>query len=386
MAGKKEKNEGDDESCGPRIIKVSEKSDGTLEGMISDDQLIILLDKFMASNEAERWCEHRLIAHKQWKKWIDPSKLKTISDDDLKNNFLEYFNQGAGRHSFNPIYRARIVKDITRFRRSMEYLLNESVSMNDRLNQILDADGNHHIEGMGKGLATSILMDLNLEKYITWNNITSLGLEILGLSPEFERGSDWGSKYGKILEIAKHIRSLKPELGYLEIDHFLYFVTTDEGKDIVEAIKNNDLPNQEFDDKESMEFVMEKYLEEFIEANFDKIDFGAKLELYQDEEHRGRQYPTQIGRIDLLAVDKEKKEFLVMELKKGRSSDEVIGQILRYMGWVKEELAVEDFNDYNVSGVIILKKKDDKLEYALKVVSNVKVFLYTVSFELKLIT
>ena len=133
-----------------------------------------------------------------------------------------------------------------------------------------------------------------------------------------------------------------------------------------------------------MEFVMEKYLEEFIEANFDKIDFGAKLELYQDEEHRGRQYPTQIGKIDLLAIDKERKEFLVMELKKGRSSDEVIGQILRYMGWVKEELAVEDFKDYDVSVVIILKKKDDKLEYALKMVSDkIKVFLYTVSFELK---
>jgi len=29
-----------------------------------------------------------------------------------------------------------------------------------------------------------------------------------------------------------------------------------------------------------MEFVMEKYLEEFIEENFDKIDFEAKLEMY----------------------------------------------------------------------------------------------------------
>ena len=378
MAGKN----GYDDSEGSRVIKVSEELDSTLEGTVSDDQLIILLDKFIASDEAGKWREQRLIAHKQWKNWIDPSKIKTLSDEDLINNFLDYFNNGAGRHSFNPIYRARIVKDITRFRESIVYLLNESISIYERLNQVLDANGIHHIEGMGKGLATSILMDLNLEKYITWNNVTSLGLEILGLSPEFGRGSDWGSKYGKILEIAKHIRSLKPELGYLEIDHFLYFVTTDEGRRIVEKIINEE-PNQEFDDKESMEFVMEKYLEEFIEANFDKIDFGAKLELYQDEEHRGRQYPTQIGKIDLLAIDKERKEFLVMELKKGRSSDEVIGQILRYMGWVKEELAVEDFKDYDVSGVIILKKKDDKLEYALKMVSDVKVFLYTVSFELK---
>ncbi len=135
-----------------------------------------------------------------------------------------------------------------------------------------------------------------------------------------------------------------------------------------------------------MEFVLEKYLEEFIATNFDRIDFGANLELYQDDENSGRQYPThQVGNIDLLAIDKKKKEFLVIELKKGRSSDEVIGQILRYMGWVKEELAIEDYEGYSVSGIIILKNKDDKVDYALKMVSGVKIFLYTVTFKLKLL-
>ena len=84
-------------------------------------------------------------------------------------------------------------------------------------------------------------------------------------------------------------------------------------------------------ERESMEFVMERYLEEFIEENFYKINFGAKLELYQDEENNGRQYSTLVGNIDLLAMDRNKKKFVIIELKKGKSNDVVVGQILRYL-------------------------------------------------------
>ena len=124
---------------------------------------------------------------------------------------------------------------------------------------------------------------------------------------------------------------------------------------------------------------MEKYLEEFIEANFNKIDFGAKLELYQDEESSGRQYPTTVGNIDLLAIDKTNKEFVVMELKKGKGSDMVIGQILRYMGWVKENLVQ---HGESVRGIVIASERDERIQYALEMIPNVSLFLYRVSFEL----
>ena len=53
------------------------------------------------------------------------------------------------------------------------------------------------------------------------------------------------------------------------------------------------------------------------------------------------------------------------------------------MGWVKENLAVNDYDQYNVRGIIISKEKDDRLEYALKMLQDVNVFLYSVSFELR---
>jgi restriction system protein len=74
--------------------------------------------------------------------------------------------------------------------------------------------------------------------------------------------------------------------------------------------------------------VLEKHIEEFVKDNLKILD----LELYNDEEgdRTGQQYDTFIiGRMDLLCLD-EKKDFVVIELKKGRESDKVVGQILRY--------------------------------------------------------
>jgi hypothetical protein len=364
---------------------------------LTDEQIKSLLDKFVVSEEARTWREQRREDHKRWKEWIDPNKLDTLSDDELKNKFLEYFNGGAGRHPFNAINRASIIKDIKKFREVMKFQFDESVSVEERLNKILGKDGTYHIGGIGKGLATSILMDLDPQKYATWNNKTNLGLEALGSSPQFAWGDNWGTRYEKVMDVIRHIRELMPELNFLEVDHFLHIVSaTEDGINAVNILKGEGVNGPEtspeiietisqiLQERKDMEFVLEKYLEEFIEGNFDKIDFGPKLELYEDEDNRGRQYPTHVvGNIDLLAIDRDNEKFVVVELKKGRSSDQVVGQILRYMGWVKENLTVDDYKKYGVRGIIISKEKDDNLEYALKIVPNLNVYLYSVSFTLK---
>src|SRR5690606_5213775 len=206
----------------------------------------------------------------------------------------------------------------------------------------------------------------------------------------------WGTRYEKVMEVIRHIRELEPELNFLEVDHFLHIVSaTEVGINAVNILKGEEVNGPEtspeiietisqiLQERKDMEFPLEKYLEEFIEGNFDKIDFGAKLVLYQDEETSGRQYRTSIGYIDLLAIDRDNEKFVVVELKKGRSSDQVVGQILRYMGWVKENLTVDEYRKYSVRGIIISREKDDNLEYALRMVPNLNVYSYSVSFTLK---
>lgn len=127
-------------------------------------------------------------------------------------------------------------------------------------------------------------------------------------------------------------------------------------------------------------FALEKHLEDFLVANWKNTSLGALYDIVEDEDEMvGQQYPSDTGPIDLLAISKDKKEYLVIELKKGRASDAVVGQIQRYMGFVQEDL-LED--GQTVRGIIIALEDDLKLRRALAVTNNIEFYKYEVSFNL----
>ncbi|HOT75932.1 MAG TPA: endonuclease NucS [Candidatus Wallbacteria bacterium] len=127
-------------------------------------------------------------------------------------------------------------------------------------------------------------------------------------------------------------------------------------------------------------FALEKHLEDFLVANWKQTELGKNYDIYEEDgELVGQQYPSDTGPIDILAVSKDKKELLVVELKKGKASDVVIGQVQRYMGYVKEELAEDN---QVVKGVIIAAEDDKRIRRALVVASNIEFFKYQVSFKL----
>ncbi len=128
------------------------------------------------------------------------------------------------------------------------------------------------------------------------------------------------------------------------------------------------------------EFALEKHLEDFLVQNWKQTELGKKYDIYQEDgEPVGQQYPSDTGPIDILAISKDKKELLVVELKKGRVSDNVVGQLQRYMGYVKEELAEKS---QTVKGVIIALEDDARIRRALAVTNNIEFYTYQVSFKL----
>lgn len=129
---------------------------------------------------------------------------------------------------------------------------------------------------------------------------------------------------------------------------------------------------------EALEFPLEEYLENFIVKNWNNIDFDESLTLYIDDEGTpAQQYPTSEGFIDLLAKDAD-GNFVVIELKKGRSNQQVVGQILSYVGWVKNNLVVED---QKVRGIIIAADGNQALLDAVSTVSDfISVKYYRVKF------
>ena len=133
--------------------------------------------------------------------------------------------------------------------------------------------------------------------------------------------------------------------------------------------------------EDATQFAMEKYLEEFLIHNWAQTDLGKEFEIYEEDgEQVGRQYLTDTGPMDILAISKDKKKLLVVELKKGRASDSVVGQVQRYMGYVQEELA--EF-DQEVHGTIIALEDDLKIRRALKVARNIDFYRYVINFRLE---
>lgn len=127
-------------------------------------------------------------------------------------------------------------------------------------------------------------------------------------------------------------------------------------------------------------FALEKHLEHFLVQNWAMTELGRDYDIFEEDgEKVGQQYPSDTGPMDILAIKKDKSELLVVELKKGRASDAVVGQVLRYMGFVAQDLAEPN---QTVRGVIIAQEDDPRIRRALAVTPNVSFYRYQVSFKL----
>ncbi len=125
--------------------------------------------------------------------------------------------------------------------------------------------------------------------------------------------------------------------------------------------------------------LIETHLEEWLVENWDQVNFGRPLKLYEENgDPVGQQYDTKaVGRIDLLCEDSATGALVVVELKRGRQSDVVVGQLARYMGWIKEHMA----NGRPVEGIILTPAYDERLRYSVKAVPGARVLRYETRFE-----
>ena len=114
---------------------------------------------------------------------------------------------------------------------------------------------------------------------------------------------------------------------------------------------------------------MEKDLQTFLLNDLSQIEPGLKLV------EKGKEYQIEVGRIDILAKDKDDK-YVIIELKAGKAKDDALGQLLGYMGFVSETLA----NGKPVRGYIIANDFEERLKYAVKNIPDVKLKAYKVNF------
>ena len=155
---------------------------------------------------------------------------------------------------------------------------------------------------------------------------------------------------------------------------------TEEIEKLIGGIASSSIVSTDETIEDPSSFAMEQHLEDFLVQNWSQTELGQDYDIYEEDgECVGQQYQTDTGPLDILAISKDKKQLLVVELKKGRASDAVVGQALRYMGYVQEELAEEA---QTVVGAIIALEDDQRIRRALNVTPSIDFYRYEISFKL----
>jgi len=129
----------------------------------------------------------------------------------------------------------------------------------------------------------------------------------------------------------------------------------------------------------STKFALESHLRDYLARNLATLNgFPNKLSLYTDGGRNGVEFQTEVGNIDILAIS-DINEFYVFELKLGRGPDSAVGQILRYIGWIKEHIS----NGKAVNGVIVAEEISAKLRYAASTVPHISLMEYSLKFDVQ---
>jgi CRISPR/Cas system-associated exonuclease Cas4 (RecB family) len=260
-------------------------------------------------------------------------------------------------------------------RHALSILVDAQVPIEKRLDQLLPHGKAPIVPRLGRAVLTAILQVEYPDEYGVWNGTSEGALKTLKIWPTFDSNDSFGQRYLRVNEILLFLAA------ELQIDLW----TLDSVWWGVKGFKANDLGPTDGGaapcEESRTRFVLERYLQAFLEDNWDKTALGKEWALYEEDgEVVASQYKAgAAGTIDLLARNGQKHKWLVVELKKGQSSDQTLGQVLRYMGWVEENLARGE----SVEGLIIAEAVDERLRLALRNTRNINVLLYEVDFHLR---
>jgi hypothetical protein len=171
----------------------------------------------------------------------------------------------------------------------------------------------------------------------------------------------------------------------LDGSHFRLYQPTQDPSPIYTARESTERaqnPEEEYreesaDSVGSGQFAYEADLRNYLAKNLSLVESG--LQLYEDEGITGIEFPVGGRFIDILATDST-GGLVVIELRVSRGYDRVVGQLMRYMAWIRKNQAD---SSQRVRGVIVAREISEDLLLACSVVPDVELFEYQLSLSLK---
>lgn len=303
---------------------------------------------------------------------FQPNVVAKLSEETMRS-FL-YFENNKHWTGLNRQVN-RICSDMEATRRVLADLVDETTPVAMRMDRV------SAFKGMGKGIITAILHVTYPDRYGVWNNTSEAALIEFGLMPELPRGTSFGARYAAINEVLTTIAA-KLDVDLWTLDALWWGIgwedePSDTGFDIIA-----DDPPRNGAPTVKRSFALERHLHDYLLDNWSNLSLATEWDIYArpGEPEAGYEFSTPIGRIDLLARHRTEPRWLVIELKRQASSDEVVGQVLRYMGWIKAQLAEPG---EKVDGLIVAHEGEERLHYAVSAVPNLSFMTYEVQFRLR---
>jgi len=322
------------------------------------DAIKRVIEKY-ETGEERRDDEESVIQH--FGSMFSTANLGLLTADKFKSFLLFKNNKHwAGINRWGNM----ITSDIDKLRNALKILLDESKSIEDRLNILRPQNRPPYIKGLGKAVLTPILLVVYPKKYAVYNAVSEEGLKKVGKFPNFNGDENFAEKYIKINDIIVQLAK-ENKLSLWQMDQVWWLITANSPPSDPEVAISS-----EQDEEKGYPAGLESQLEDFLLANWETISELKDLEiLEEDGDYIGKRYDTkEVGEIDLLCKHKKSGDFYVVELKKGKGNDKVVGQILRYIGWVMKNLAL---NGQKVLGIILTYEDDQRLGYAVEPVRDI---------------
>ena len=116
---------------------------------------------------------------------------------------------------------------------------------------------------------------------------------------------------------------------------------------------------------------LERDIEDHLIQHLDALESGLKFV--------ARQFNTDVGRIDILAEDRNGGR-VVIEVKVGEAKDSAVGQVARYLGWFTK------LDGKSPRGMLVAAEFPEGVRYAATAVANLTLHAYRVSFSFEAAT
>lgn len=336
-------------------------SEQTIEWTEEQREVLNYLRRYKRDSSLEEWSQHGRERSNEFRRILEEADFnnKDLSSSQLNQLFEIMRTVVRNRALSRALHKTN---GIGTFNRALRHLLDEGKPLADRIDEFLK------LKGVGDFTVSHFLFIFNPMKYPILSTTLERVLEIE--ARQMQAAEEQATKKYRInvsdlsYELTSDILSefviydsLKDELG---VENFVF----------LNGIFWKEAKRDEAEEEEPpfVTVSLEKDLRRYLAENPNMIEDG--MDLVEEELNT-----QEVGIIDLLCKD-ENGQFVVVETKKGRSSDAVVGQILRYIGWVHNNRS-ED-----VRGIIIVSDPDVRLDSALVTLPHVGIKYYRVRFEI----